>query len=96
MRDTLTESSLEEDFDICDTCKSKIDISFYRIIVLRDKTKNPLILRFHYFFPCWDIDHLAEKYHDYEIMDAGISFDLNHTMKNQNFRNFKENEDLWT
>ncbi len=89
-------NQLEENFEECHSCKSKIDFSFYRIIVLRDKLRNPLILRFHYFFPCWDIELFTTKFQDYELIDAGISCELELNEKNPKLRNLRENADLWT
>ena len=85
----------EDQENICSICNSEIGSSPHRIIVLRDKLKNPLILRFHYFFPCWDLNLLTQKYQDYELIDAGFRFELEKVEENTKFRNLRENTDLW-
>ena len=64
--------------------------------MLKDKEGEPIVVYFHYFFPCWDIDLVFEKFPDCKIIDAGFRVMPENFSKNINhLKNLKKNPDLW-
>lgn len=81
---------------ICNTCKTKLDDNPYRVIVLKDNEGEPIVIYFHYFFPCWDIDLVSQRFPDSTIVDAGFSVEFQNISKNiKKIKNLKQNEELW-
>ena len=81
---------------VCDTCEKRFDDMPYRVIVLKDKEGEPIVVYFHYFFPCWDVNLLSDKFPDCKIVDIGFNLDTKDIPKNANkLKNLKQNFDLW-
>ena len=81
---------------ICNTCKTGFDDTLYRVLILKDKEGEPIVVYFHYFFPCWDIDLVADKFPDCEIIEAGFRINAECILKNiDQIKNLKQNSDLW-
>ena len=68
---------------VCNVCLCKIQEPIHRIVIFRDNNKNPSVKRFHYFFPCWDMDYICNKYIGHKIIKRGFSCDehlINHKL----------------
>jgi hypothetical protein len=79
---------------VCSTCKEEvIDIS--RVLIMRDKDDGPRLLFFHYFFPCWDMDLLCQKYPNLVIDRLGYSFPENLKISESFVKDLKQNLKFW-
>ena len=58
----------------CETCNEEIGLNISKILILKDKDGGRKFLSFHFFFPCWDIDLLCQKYPNMTIDRTGFSF----------------------
>jgi hypothetical protein len=79
---------------ICDVCLCKIDESIHRLIIFQDNDKNPTVKRFHFFFPCWDMDNICQNYAGQKIIKAGFSCDEN-ILNTEKIRRLQRNSSLW-
>ncbi len=80
---------------VCSVCLREIDESVHRIVIFQDKEKNPLVKRFHYFFPCWDMEYICQKYLDYKIVNVGFSCEKSILNNHNKVRNLQRNLSLW-
>jgi hypothetical protein len=79
---------------VCSTCKEEvIDIS--RVLIMCDKDGGPRLLFFHYFFPCWDMDLLCQKYPNFVIDRLGFSFPENLKISESSVKDLKQNLKFW-
>jgi hypothetical protein len=79
---------------VCDTCKEEIpDIS--RVLLMRDKDGGPRLLCFHYFFPCWDMELLVQRYPNLKIDKVTFSVPENILMKQSSIEDLQRNHNLW-
>ena len=79
---------------VCCTCKKEItDIS--RILIMCDKDGGPRLLCFHFFFPCWDFEHLCQEYPNLIIDKAGFSIPENILMKQSSINDMQTNLEFW-
>lgn len=84
-----------DDMPICETCRSKIEFLPYRIVSLADHEDIPKVLHFHYFYPCWDLDLLFQRFIDHKIISLAFSCDEKILENPLIIRNMKNNPDLW-
>jgi hypothetical protein len=79
---------------VCCTCKEEItEIS--RVLIMCDKDGGPRLLFFHYFFPCWDMDLLCQKYPDLVIDRFGFSFPESLQISESCEKDLKQNLEFW-
>ena len=79
---------------VCDTCKEEIpDIS--RILIMHDKDAGPRLLCYHFFFPCWDMELLCQKYPNLIIDRTGLSFPENLVMSKSSIKKIQKNQEFW-
>ena len=83
------------DKPVCNTCLCEIQECPSRIITISDRSGNPIILHFHYFFPCWDLSLLYQEYPHHEIVSAGYICESSILQNAKQLRNLKQNLDLW-
>ena len=79
---------------ICDVCLREIDASIHRIIIFQDNEKNPRVKRFHFFFPCWDMDFVCKKYLDQKIIRVGFSCESD-ILNTEKIKKMQRNFSLW-
>ena len=80
---------------VCNVCLREINESIHRIVIFQDKDKNPSVKRFHYFFPCWDMDYICQKYLDHKIVKVGFSCEKTILNNHKQVRNLQRNLSLW-
>ena len=80
---------------VCNVCLREMDESVYRIIIFQDKGKNLKVKKFHFFFPCWDIDYICQKYLDCKIVNLGFSCEKSILKNHKKVRNLQRNLSLW-
>ena len=80
---------------VCNTCQCEIEDSPSRVLSISDKSGNPIVLHYHYFFPCWDLSLLCQEYPDFEIVSAGYVCGSEILKNSKQLRNLKQNLDLW-
>lgn len=80
---------------VCDTCNEEIDSEISRILIMQDKDGGPRLLCFHFFFPCWDLNLLCQKYPYLIINKLGFSFPENITMEEKSIKDMQENLEFW-
>ena len=79
---------------VCCTCKEEVtDIS--RVLIMCDKDGGPRLLFSHYFFPCWDMDLLCQKYPNLVIDRLGFSFPENLKISESSVKDLKQNIKFW-
>ena len=79
---------------VCSTCKEEItDIS--RVLVMSDKDGGPRLLCYHFFFPCWDFEHLCQQYPNLIIDKAGFSIPENILMSDSSINDMQKNLEFW-
>ena len=90
----ITTKTQSSEIHICDTCREEIpDIS--RVLLMRDKDGGPRLLCFHYFFPCWDMDILVQRYPNLKIDRVTFSVPENPSMKQSSMEDLQRNQNLW-
>jgi len=52
------------------------------------------VKRFHYFFPCWDMDFISSKYNDHKIIKRGFSCD-EHLVNPKLIQELQQGFDFW-
>ena len=62
---------------------------------MRDKDGGPRLLCFHYFFPCWDMDLLVQRYPNLKIDRVTFSVPENTSMKQSSMEDLQRNQNLW-
>jgi len=80
---------------ICNTCHMEIQNYPSRVITMANKLGDPIVLHYHYFFPCWDLSLLFQEYPHHTIISAGFVCDPKMTQNQKLVRNLKQNLDLW-
>ena len=80
---------------ICNTCQCEIEDLPSRVVSIADKSGNPIVLHYHYFFPCWDLALLCQEYPYHEIVSAGYTCSSEILQNPKHLRNLKQNLDLW-
>ncbi len=80
---------------VCSICKREIDDSIYRIVIFQDKEKSPIVKKFHFFFPCWDMEHVCQEYKDYKMINLAFSCEKTILNNPQKVRNLQRNFSLW-
>lgn len=80
---------------ICATCNCKIQDNTSRVISIVDKLGSPIVLHYHYFFPCWDLDLFCQVYPYHKIISAGYICESKILQNQKQLRNMKNNMDLW-
>jgi len=81
---------------VCSTCKEEINSEISRVLIMRDKDGGPRLLLFHFFFPCWDMNLLCQKYPNLIIDKLGFSFPENITMTESSMKDMQKNPEFWT
>jgi hypothetical protein len=79
---------------ICDVCLRKIDESIHRLVIFQDNEKNPKVKRFHFFFPCWDMNHICQNYTNQKIIRVGFSCESD-ILNNEKIKKLQKNFSLW-
>ncbi len=80
---------------VCGVCLTEIGDSIHRIVIFQDKEKNPVVKRFHYFFPCWDMEYVCQNYMGYKIVTLGFSCEKTILNNHKKVRNLQRNFSLW-
>lgn len=80
---------------VCDTCQSEIGKEISRLIIMRDKDGGPSVLCFHFFFPCWDLALLCQKYPHLIIDRLRFSLPENMQMKKSSLEDLQSSLDFW-
>ena len=83
------------DKPICNTCQCEIQEYPSRVLSIADKSGNPIVLHFHYFFPCWDLALFCQEYPHHRIVAAGYTCQCTVLQKPKQVRSLKQNFDLW-
>ena len=79
---------------ICDNCLKKIEYLPIRTVIIENSYQKKLNLYFHYFFPCWDFEHLCQRFPDYNLKSMGFICDSDF-LTPKIAKNFRKNEYLW-
>jgi hypothetical protein len=79
---------------VCGTCKEEI-IDISRILIMRDKDGGPRLLCYHFFFPCWDFEHLCQEYPNLIIDKAGFSFPESILIRESSINDMLTNLEFW-
>ena len=80
---------------LCNVCLREMNDPIYRMVIFQDKENNPILKNFHFFFPCWDLEFICQKYSDYKITKLGFSCEKS-ILKNYNkVRNLQRNLSMW-
>lgn len=80
---------------VCDTCKAEIGHEISRIILMRDIDGGPRVLCFHFFFPCWDMELLCQKYPNLIIDKLRFSFPKKMKLDHNTMKELQNNLDFW-
>ena len=80
---------------VCDTCKSEIGHEISRIILMRDIDGGPHLLCFHFFFPCWDMELLCQKYPNLIIDKLRFSLPKKMKLKKESLQDLQNNLNFW-
>ena len=91
LRIPKTPISFSQKVSCCHTCNSPIDDLPCRFLVVKDEFNKHKMLKFHYFFPCWDVEFVFQNLVGLTISKAGFIFDES-IKKNPKIMN---NIDLW-
>jgi len=67
----------------------------HKIVIFASKSNIPTIKRFHFFFPCWDINYILHRYHTLKIKKLGFSCDEKILENPLMIRNMENNLDWW-
>jgi hypothetical protein len=79
---------------VCSTCKEEI-IDISRVLIMRDRDGGPRLLCFHFFYPCWDMELLCQKYPNLIIDRTGLSFPENLVMSKSSIKKIQKNQEFW-
>jgi len=79
----------------CETCNEEIGFNISKILILKDKDDGRKFLSFHFFFPCWDIDLLCQKYPNMTIDRIGFSFPQGMSISEDAVSKIKKNLEYW-
>ena len=79
---------------ICDTCLKNIEFLPARMVTMRNWHGRTMNLHFHYFFPCWDFEHLCQRFPEFDLVNMGFIYDSDN-LTTRIIKNLKRNEDLW-
>lgn len=80
---------------ICETCKSPIEDSTFRFLLVRDENSEKEKMSFHFFFPCWDVNYVCDSLGTRRILQAGFECDESILKKPNWVNNLRQNCDLW-
>jgi hypothetical protein len=95
LKSLLVQSEDACDNPVCATCNCEIPDSHSRVISFADKSGIPIVLNYHYFFPCWDPLRWLQEYPYSKIISAGYFCDSEVLKNPKMLRNLKNNLDLW-
>ena len=80
---------------ICETCKSPIEDSTFRFLIVKDDNFKQEQLSFHYFFPCWDVNFVCNILGTRKILQAGFDCDESILKNPKAVNNLRQNYELW-
>ena len=80
---------------VCDTCQCVIGDEVSRLILMRDHDGGPNVLFFHFFFPCWDLELLCQKYPHLIIDKLRFSIPEKMQMKKNSIEDLQNNFKFW-
>ena len=80
---------------VCDTCQCEIGDEISRVIIMRDKDGGPHLLCFHYFFPCWDMNLLCQKYPHLIIDKLRFTFPKDLKITKRSIEDMKNDLRFW-
>lgn len=81
---------------VCDTCREEINSEISRVLIMRDKDGGPRLLCLHFFFPCWDLDLICQKYPNLIIDKTAFSIPENIHIKESSIKDMQQNIEFWT
>ena len=81
---------------VCNTCDQEIDSEISRILIMRNIDGGPRLLCFHFFFPCWDLELLVQKYPNLTIDKVAFSFPENWMINENSISDMKKNLEYWS
>ena len=82
-------------FPICETCKAPIEDSTFRFLIIQDEKLRQKQLSYHFFFPCWDVELLCQKYPNLIIDKLRFSFPKKMKLNNNSMQDLQNNFDFW-
>ena len=80
---------------VCSICNHEMDDSIHRIIYFGDPKKTLFSRRFHFFFPCWDVELISQRYVHHKIISAGFSCEENILYDSNIVKSLQRNSSLW-
>ena len=79
---------------VCNNCLKKIEFLPARTVIMENPKGEKLKLYFHYFFPCWDFEHLCQRFPELNLVCMGFVCDSDF-LTSKTIKNFRKNEYLW-
>ena len=80
---------------VCSVCQHEMDDSIHRIVYFGEPKKTLFARRFHFFFPCWDMEFIAQSYIDQKIISAGFSCEKKILDDPDGVKSLQRNFSLW-
>jgi hypothetical protein len=80
---------------VCSVCMHELDDSIHRIVIFQDNEKNPIVKRFHFFFPCWDMSEICKNNKSHKIVNAGFSCEKTILNDPKQIKTLQKNFSLW-
>ena len=79
---------------VCNNCLKKIEFLPARMVIMENRKHEKTNLYFHYFFPCWDFEHLCQRFPGLNLVGMGFICDTDF-LTPKITKNFRKNEYLW-
>jgi len=80
---------------LCETCKSPIEDSTFRFLIVKNENSEKERISFHFFFPCWDVNYVCDSLGTRKSLQAGFDCDESILKNPKVVNNLRQNCDLW-